>query len=73
MDALLQGVGENGIAEIGDVGDVFGFLRRCGQADLRGGREVFQDFAPGRVFGSAAAVAFVNHDQVEEAGREFAE
>ena len=72
-DALLEGVGEYGIAEIGNVGDVFCLLRGGGQADLCGAREVFQDFAPGRVLGGAAAMAFVNHDQVEEAGGEFAE
>jgi hypothetical protein len=35
-DALLQGIGEYRIAEIGDVGDVLCFLRRRGQTDLSG-------------------------------------
>ena len=35
--------------------------------------EIFEDFAPGRILGGAAAVALVDHDQVEEAGRELAE
>ena len=56
-----------------DVGDVFGFLGRGGQADLRGGGKVVEDFPPGRIFGGAAPVAFVNDDQVEEARRELAE
>lgn len=34
-DALLEGIGVNRIAEIFDIGDVFGFLRRGGEADLR--------------------------------------
>ena len=51
----------------------FGFLRRRGQADLRGGGEIFEDFAPRRILGGAAAMALVDHDQVEEAGRELAE
>ena len=72
-DALLQRVGVNRLAEIVDVGDVFRFLRRGGQADLRGAGEVLEDFAPGGILGRAAAVAFVDDDQVEEAGRELAE
>jgi hypothetical protein len=33
--------------------------------------EVVEDLAPGGVFGGAAAVAFVDDDQVEEVGREL--
>ena len=71
-DALLQRIGVNRLAEIVDVGDVFGLLRRGGEADLRGGGEIVEDFPPGRILGRAAAMAFVDHDQVEEAGRELA-
>ena len=71
-DALLQRVGVNRLAEVVDVGDVFGFLRRGGQADLRRAGEVVEDFPPGRILGGAAAMALVDHDQVEEAGRELA-
>ena len=35
--------------------------------------EIFEDFPPGRILGGAAAMALVDHDQVEEAGRELAE
>ena len=66
--ALFQGVCVNRFAEVMDVGDVFSLLRRCGQADLGGVAEVFEDLAPSRVFGRAAAVAFVNDDEVEEIG-----
>ena len=54
-----------------DVGDVFSLLRRCGQADLGGAREVVQDFTPSRVFCSAAPVALVDDDQIEEIRREL--
>lgn len=70
-DSLLQRVGEYGLAEIVDVGDVPRLLRRRGEADLRGGGEVFEYLAPSGVLGGAAAVAFVDDDQVEEAGGEF--
>ena len=73
VDALLERVGVDRLAEVVDVGDVLGFLRRGGQADLGGGGEVFEDFAPGRILRGAAAMALVDHDQVEEAGRELAE
>ena len=72
-DALLERVGVDRFAEVVDVGDVFGFLRRGGQADLGGAGEVVEDLPPGGILGRAAAVALVDHDQVEEAGRELAE
>ena len=71
VDALLERVGVDRVAEVVDVGDVFGFLGRGGQADLRGGREVVEHLAPGGVVGGAAAVALVDDDQVEEVGREL--
>ena len=73
VDALLERVGVDRLAEVVDVGDVLGLLRRGGQADLGGGGEVFEDLAPGRILGGAAAVALVDHDEVEETGRELAE
>ena len=72
-NALLERVGVNRLAEIMDVGDVFGFLRRGGEADLGRRREIVENLAPGGILGGAAAVALVDHDQVEEAGRELAE
>ena len=71
--ALLQAVGEHGSAKIIAVGNVLGLGRRGGHTDLGGGTEILQYFAPGRVFGGAATVAFVNHDQVEKARAEFFE
>ena len=66
-NALFQGVGIDRLSEVMDVGNVTGFLGCGGQADLCGRGEVFQDFPPGRILGGAAPVAFVDHDQVEEA------
>ncbi len=71
LDALLERVGVDRVAEVVDVGDVLGLLGRGGEADLRGGGEVVEDLAPGGVVGGAAAVAFVDDDQVEEVGREL--
>src|ERR1019366_6005970 len=71
LNALLQGIGVSRLPEIMDVGDVGGFLRCRREADLRGGGEVFEDLAPGRILGSAATVALVNDDQVEEARRKL--
>ena len=72
-DALFQGVGINRLSEVIDVGDVFGFFRCRGQADLGGAGEPGEDLAPGRVLGGAAAMALVDDDQVEELGRELLE
>ena len=71
--ALLEAVGKNGRAKVVAVGDVFGFFGRGCHANLCGGAEVRQDFAPGGIFSRAAAMAFVNHDEVKEAGGEFFE
>ena len=45
-DALLQGVGVDRLAEVGDVGDVLCFFRRRGEAYLGGRGEVLQNLAP---------------------------
>ena len=48
-------------------------LSKNATVDLSGGGEVFEDLAPGGILGRAAAVTFVDDDEVEEARREFAE
>ena len=73
LDALLERVGVNRLPEIMNVGDVLGFLRRRRESDLGSGGEVFENLAPGRIVGGAAAVTLVDDDQVKEAGREFPE
>jgi hypothetical protein len=47
-------------------------LRRGRHAELVGRLEVFQDFPPVTIVAGAAAVALVDHDQVEEVRRELA-
>ena len=56
-----------------DVGDVLRFLRRRGEADLRGVAEVFEGLAPRRVFGGDAAVTLVEDNEVEDVWRALAE
>ena len=73
LNALLERVGVNRLAEIVDVGDVFGFLRRRGEADLGGGGKVFKNLTPGGVISCAATVALINNDEVEEPWRKFPE
>src|SRR5437867_953805 len=61
VNALPEAVSVNRVAEI-DIGvAVFVAQRRGRHAELIGGLEVFQDFAPVGIFLGAAAVAFV-HD-----------
>ena len=72
-DALLERVGVNRLAEIMNVGDVFGFLGRGREADLGSGGEIFENLSPGGILGGAAAVALVDDDQVKKAGRELPE
>lgn len=66
FDALSQRISVDRFAKVVDVRSVFRFLWSGGEADLGGGTEVVQDFSPGTVFCRTAAMAFVNHDQVEE-------
>ena len=70
-NSLFERIGVDRLAEVIDVGDVFGFLRRGGETDLRGAGEVLEDLSPGRIVGRAAAMALVDDDQVEEVGREL--
>ena len=46
VDALSEGVGVNGITEVIDVRNLFRFLRCGGEANLSGGRELFENFTP---------------------------
>ena len=45
-DALAKGIRVDGVTEVFDVGSLLGLLRRGGEADLRRGGEVFENFAP---------------------------
>ena len=72
LDALLERVGVDRLAKVVDVRDVGGLLGRGRQADLGCGGEVIEDLAPGGILGGAAAMALIDDDQVEKAGRELA-
>jgi hypothetical protein len=66
-----EAVGVDRVAEV-EVGvAVFVAQRRGGHAELVGGLEVFEDFAPVGFFLRAAAMALVHDDQVEEVAGEF--
>jgi hypothetical protein len=54
-----------------DVGDVLRLSRRSGEADLGGGRKVIEDLPPRRILRSAAAMALIDDDQVEELRRQL--
>ena len=56
-----------------DVGNVLGLLGRGRESDLGSAGEVCEDFPPCRIVGGAAAMAFINHDQIKKARREFPE
>lgn len=70
-DALLQRVGVNRLAEVFDIGNILGFLRRRGEADLGGRGVVFEDLALGGILVGAAAVALVHGNEIEEVRREL--
>jgi hypothetical protein len=65
--AILR-IGVNWLAEIVNIGNISGFFGRCGQADLRSGMKIFQDSTPDRIFFGAAAVAFVDDNQIKNSG-----
>ena len=56
-DPLLERVGEDWLAKIVDVGDVFGLPRGSSEADLGRTAEVSKNFAPRRFLGGTASVA----------------
>ena len=66
LNSLLEGIGVNRVTEIVDVRDVLRFLRRRGHADLNGGAEVLQYFAPLAVFTRASPVTLIDNNEVEE-------
>ena len=73
VDAVLQRVGVNGLAEIAVGVGVDGALGRGGQTELHGRGEVLQDAAPVGFVVGAAAVALVDDDEIEEVRRVVAE
>ncbi len=72
VDALAQGkgIGVERLAEVVAAGNLLGFLRRGGEADVGRAAEVVEDGAPVGILVSATAVALIDDDQVGEIGRE---
>lgn len=70
-DAFLEAVRVEGVAEVAERRDLPRLLRRCGQPELDRAGEVVEDRAPRRVLAGAAAMAFVDDDQVEEVRAEL--
>ena len=62
-DALPQGIGVDGLAEVVDVGDVLGLLRGGRHPDLGRRREVFENLAPGGI-GPGLVYHFSKHDHL---------
>src|SRR6218665_2620803 len=65
FDALPKTVAVDGRTEVIAVDG------GAAEPDLGGAGKVVEDFAPHRVFGRAAVVAFVDHDEVEKVGAEL--
>ena len=72
VNPLPQAVGVDRVAEIGVGVGVRVAFRRCGQAKLIRGLEVFEDLPPTALVPGTTPMAFVNDNQVEEVRRVFA-
>ena len=73
LDALLERVGVNRLAEVVDVAHVLGLFGRSCHAQLNRAREVVEHLPPRGVGSGAAPVALVYDDEVEELGVELSE
>ena len=73
VDAVLQRIDVDRLAEVGVGVHVLVALGRGGQAELHGGGEVVEDAAPGALVVGPAAMALVDDDEVEEVRRILAE
>ena len=71
VDALLEAVGIDRVAEVEIGVAVLVAQGRGGHAELVGGLEPFEDLAPVGFFPGGAAMALVHDDQVEEVAREL--
>src|SRR4029079_18744233 len=71
LNALLEAVRVNRVAKIKVRVAVLVSQRRGGHAELIGGLEPFENFAPIGFFPGGSAMTLVHDDQVEEVAREF--
>src|SRR5262245_51062164 len=71
INALLEAVLIDRVAEIQIGVAVLIAQRRRGHAELIGGREVFENFAPVGIVLRAAAMTLVHDDEIEEIGSEL--
>lgn len=72
LNALLEGVGVDRLAEVVDVGLILRFPRRGGEPEVGGFGEVVDDFAPGGILVDTAAMTLVDDHEIEEIARELA-
>jgi len=73
VDAVLERVDINRLAEVGISVDVVFAFRRGGEAELHGRGKVIENAAPVALVIRSAAMAFVDDDEIEEVGRILAE
>lgn len=73
LDPLFEGIGIYGVSEIRMGGNVFGFLRGRGKADLGGSVEIVENGPPLTVFLGASPVALVDDNEVEKSRGELFE
>src|SRR5690606_3566828 len=66
VDAVLERVDKNRLAEVGVGVDVILPFGRCRQPQLHGGCEIFEDAAPTAFVVRATTMAFIDGDEVEE-------
>jgi hypothetical protein len=68
VDALAKAVFENRITEIPTGITIVGAKRGSGHAELKSGLEILKDRAPRAFVPCAAAMTFVNNNQIEKIG-----
>ena len=62
LDALLERIAVDRLAEVVGVGDGIGLLGGSRETNLGGRREIFEDLAPGAIFSGATAMTLVDDD-----------
>ena len=73
LDSLPQRIEVDRVAEVRTTRDFARLLGRRGQAEVDRAAEVVEHLAPGAGLLGTPPVAFVDHDEIKEIGRELAE